>query len=280
VTRGPDSAITLDVGELNATLFEALYRDASAAVRAERWHQAADVTGRVLGLWRGDVLADVDSRVLREECAGRLEQLRVQATEWQVEARCTWAATRSWSRSCATLAQRYPLREHIHGQLMLALYRCGPQAEALDAYQDARKVLIEEVGVEPGAPLRDLHRQNLLWAAGKLADYATGLGLGLGLGLDLVPEVVLHPSVAERFTRYTPGLSPVAADTADEPAVRRSAGGAAPVSGGAAAARERRPKAPYSPAQVAGISHWRTSSPAWRGGCARPGWSAPEPTPG
>ena len=55
--------------------------------------------------------------------------------------------------------------------------------------------------------------KNLLWAAGKLADYAIGLGLGLGLGLDPVPEVMLHPSAAERFTRCAPGLSGVARRT-------------------------------------------------------------------
>jgi hypothetical protein len=73
--------------------------------------------------------------------------------------------------------------------------------------------------------------KNLLWAAGKLADYA------IGLGLEAVPDVVLHPSVAERFTRSAPGLSGGgAADAAHEPAVHRPPGGAAAVSGGHAAA--------------------------------------------
>jgi DNA-binding SARP family transcriptional activator/tetratricopeptide (TPR) repeat protein len=161
VTRGLGYAITLDVEELDATLFEVLYRDAGAAVRAERWREAADVTGRALGLWRGDALADVDSRVLREECAGRLEQLRVQAAEWRAEAGMHLGRHEELVPELRDLAQRHPLREHVHGQLMLALYRCGRQAEALNTYQDARRVLVKELGVEPGAPLQKLYRQIL-----------------------------------------------------------------------------------------------------------------------
>ena len=85
--------------------------------------------------------------------------------------------------------------------------------------------------IAKAAPEGQERAKNLLWAAGKLADYA------IGLGLDPVPEVLLHPSVAERFTRCAPGLSGGgAADAAHEPAVHRPPGGAAAVSGGPAAA--------------------------------------------
>jgi hypothetical protein len=108
--------------------------------------------------------------------------------------------------------------------------------------------------------------KNLLWAAGKLADYA------IALGLEAVPEVVLHPSVAERFTRCAPGLSGVARRTlrtnlrfigrrvvphlypADLPLPRECA------------------KAPYAPAVVAGYTwHWRTRGPRRSGGCGPQG---------
>ncbi len=116
--------------------------------------------------------------------------------------------------------------------------------------------------------------KNLLWAAGKLADY------GIGLGLDAVPEVLLHPSVAERFTQCAPGLSLVARRTlrtnlrfigrrvvpqlypADLPLPRDRA------------------KLPYRRRRSAGTWRWRTRSPPGRGGCARRGWSAWAPAPG
>ena len=110
--------------------------------------------------------------------------------------------------------------------------------------------------------------KNLLWAAGKLADYA------IGLGLEAVPEVVLHPSTAERFTRCAPGLSGVARRTlrtnlrfigrrvvpqlypADLPLPRE------------------RSKQPYSPAEIGGYLALADAQPAGSGGCGRQGWSA------
>ena len=116
--------------------------------------------------------------------------------------------------------------------------------------------------------------KNLLWAAGKLADYADRLGL------EAVPEVLLHPSVAERFTRCAPGLSGVARRTlrtnlrfigrrvvpqlypADLPLPRERA------------------KQPYSPAEIGGFLALADAQPTRSGGCARRGWSAWAPAPG
>ena len=124
------------------------------------------------------------------------------------------------------------------------------------------------------APEGKERAKNLLWAAGKLADF------GIGLGLDAVPEVLLHPSVAERFTRCAPGLSGVARRTlrtnlrfigrrvvpqlypADMPLPREHA------------------KEPYSPAEIAGYLALADAQPTRRGGCGRAGWSAWAPAPG
>ena len=140
----------------------------------------------------------------------------------------------------------------------------SPQAAAF-----ARQVVPEAV------PAGRERAKNLLWAAGKLADY------GIGLGLEAVPAVLLHPSVTERFTRCAPGLSGVARRTlrtnlrfigrrvvpqlypADLPLPRE------------------RSKAPYSRGGDRRLSsRWRTPSPRRSGGCARPGWSAWAPAPG
>jgi DNA-binding SARP family transcriptional activator/predicted negative regulator of RcsB-dependent stress response len=160
-TRDPGYVITLGEQELDSTLFEAWCREAGAAVRAERWREAAGVSSRALGLWRGEVLVDVDSRVLREEYAVRLEQMRMQAVEWRVDGEMHLGRHDQLVPELRDLAQRYPLRERVHAQLMLALYRCGRQAEALEAYRDARRILVEELGIEPGAPLRELHHKIL-----------------------------------------------------------------------------------------------------------------------
>jgi hypothetical protein len=97
------------------------------------------------------------------------------------------------------------------------------------------------------APDGQERAKNLLWAAGKLAGYA------IPLGLDAIPEVLLHPSVAERFTRCAPGLSPVARRTLRQPAVHRPPGDAAAVSAGTCRFRGNARKEPCSPAEIAGF---------------------------
>jgi tetratricopeptide (TPR) repeat protein/DNA-binding SARP family transcriptional activator len=161
ITRTPGYMITLGIEELDITLFETLYRDAGAAVRAGRWSETVSVLDRALALWRGAVLLDVESQVLRDECGEHLEQLRVQAKEWRVDAGMRLGRHDQLVLELRDLVRQYPLREHLHAQLMLALYRSGQQAEALEAYQSARGVLREELGTEPGTALQALHQRML-----------------------------------------------------------------------------------------------------------------------
>ena len=123
------------------------------------------------------------------------------------------------------------------------------------------------------APAGQERAKNLLWAAGKLADYA------LGLGLEAVPDVVLHPSVAERFTRCAPGLSPVARRTL-RTNLRFIGHRVVPqlYPAGLPLPRERA-KAPYSPAQIDGYFALADAQPAAERGCGRRGWSAWAPAP-
>lgn len=178
VTRDPGYVITLGEEELDVTQFEALYRVAGAAVRAGRWRETVSAVSRALALWRGAPLLDVDSQVLREDHAARLEQLRVQAAEWRVDAELNLGHHQQLTEQLRDLARRYPLRERIHEQRVLALYRCGRQGEALEAYRDARRVLAEELGVEPGAPLRKLHQAILAGDAALAAPPPTPDGDG------------------------------------------------------------------------------------------------------
>jgi tetratricopeptide (TPR) repeat protein len=90
-----------------------------------------------------------------------LDQLQVQAVEWRIEADLHDGRHEQLIPQLRELTARHPVREHFHGQLMLALYRGGRQAEALAAYQHARQALVDELGIEPGGGLRDLHNRIL-----------------------------------------------------------------------------------------------------------------------
>jgi DNA-binding SARP family transcriptional activator/tetratricopeptide (TPR) repeat protein len=161
VTHPAGYLIEISADELDASRFEALAREAGAAVCAGQWAQAAVAAAQALGLWRGAPLADVPSQLLRERWVPRLEQLQVQALDWRIEADLREGRHEQVVGELWELVARHPLREGFHGQLMLALYRCGRQGEALAAYRRARDVLVAELGVEPGPGLRDLHQRML-----------------------------------------------------------------------------------------------------------------------
>ena len=161
VTRDPGYVMTLDAEELDITLFEALYEDTGVAVRAEQWPDVLDCTARALGLWRGQPLSDVDSPTLRDECVGRLEELRAQAVEWRTDAELHLGRHGRLVPALREQARRQPLREHTHAQLMIALYRCGRRPEALEVYHAVRRTLADELGIEPGLELRRLQKRIL-----------------------------------------------------------------------------------------------------------------------
>jgi hypothetical protein len=175
VTRAPGYAIEISADELDASQFETLTRETGEAVRAGRWPQAGRTAAHALELWRGEALADVPSQSLRDRWVPHLDQLRVQALEWRIEADLHDGRHEQLVPELRNLTDRHRLREHFHGQLMLALYRCGRQAEALAAFLSARDILVAELGVEPGPGLRDLH-QRMLAADPALAAGIAGMG--------------------------------------------------------------------------------------------------------
>jgi DNA-binding SARP family transcriptional activator/tetratricopeptide (TPR) repeat protein len=161
VTRAPGYVIEITADELDASRFEELTRQAGAAVRAGQWARASGTAAEALGLWRGAPLADVPSQLLRDQWVPHLEQLRVQALDWRIEGDLHDGRHGQLIPELRDLTARHPLRENFHSQLMLALYRCGRQAEALAEYERARDVLVAELGIEPGPGLRDLHQRIL-----------------------------------------------------------------------------------------------------------------------
>ncbi len=161
VTRHPGYLLQAGEDEVDLLRFRCLCRDGGTALRQGAWDRADALLGEALSLWRGTPLADVSCEyLLREELPG-LEELRLRAEEWRADAALQLGRHDDLVARLRALAGGHPLRERFHAQLMLALYRCGRQAEALAAFQDARKVLIDELGAEPGPELRQLHQQIL-----------------------------------------------------------------------------------------------------------------------
>jgi DNA-binding SARP family transcriptional activator len=162
VTRAPGYAIELDEDELDLLAFESLCRRTSAALRAGDDVQAAASGVKALSLWRGEPLTDVPSQLLHEMCVPRLERLRTQVLEDWAEAELRRGHHEAVLEQLRELTARHPLRERFHAQLITALARAGRRAEALEVYQDARRILVQELGIEPGAELRDAQNRILL----------------------------------------------------------------------------------------------------------------------
>jgi DNA-binding SARP family transcriptional activator len=161
VTRSPGYLIRVDPGELDVARFEVLLDGARDSARGGSWEAAADQARAALALWRGEPLADVESEALALREVPRLTELRLQAAELRIDAELRLGRHGEVIAELERLAAAHPLREHLHALLMLALHRDGRQAEALAVYRRARRVLVDELGAEPGAELRELHRQIL-----------------------------------------------------------------------------------------------------------------------
>jgi DNA-binding SARP family transcriptional activator len=155
-TRAPGYLIEVSEDELDAAQFAALCRDTASAVRAGSWAEAALTATAALKLWRGTPLADLRCQAVQDSWAPHLEQDRLQVLEWRIEADLRLGREDRVVSELRDLVALHPLRERFHAQLMLALAGLGRQAEALEAYQGARRVLIDQLGIEPGPELRAL----------------------------------------------------------------------------------------------------------------------------
>ena len=153
VTRAPGYVIQVGPGELDLERFERLV---AAADRTDA-SQAAKTLREALALWRGPPLADLGDSVARAERA-QLEEQRLLALEQRIDADLELGLHAQLVPELEALVREHPLRERLRAQLMLALYRCGRQAEALDAYQRGRRLLSDELGLEPGDRLKQLEK--------------------------------------------------------------------------------------------------------------------------
>lgn len=179
-------AIEVAPGELDLHRARELLAAAREAAAAAEWQRAADKAGQALALWRGRPLADVPSETLSLREGPRLAELRLQALELRIDAELQLGDHAAAIGELRRLAVAHPLRERFHELLMLALYRDGRRADALAAYQAARRVLVAELGVEPGEELRRLQRRIL---ASDQAGTASAAGQGVPRQL---PAAVPH----------------------------------------------------------------------------------------
>ena len=144
-------------GELDAERFEGLVEDARRALDDGQPESAADILREALGLWRGPALAEFAYEPFARSEADRLEEQRLAALELRVEADLLAGRHAELVGELTQLVADHPAREGLAGQLMLALYRCGRQSDAIAAYTVVQRTLDAELGVVPGPRLRELH---------------------------------------------------------------------------------------------------------------------------
>jgi YVTN family beta-propeller protein len=157
-TEGRGYVLRLEPGALDAQRFQALLDEGRGALAAGEAKRAAETLREALGLWRGAALADVAYEQFAQAEIARLEELRLAALEERIEADLALGRHAALVAELEGLVRTEPLRERPRGQLMLALYRSGRHAEALEVYQDGRRRLLDELGLEPSRPLQELEQ--------------------------------------------------------------------------------------------------------------------------
>jgi DNA-binding SARP family transcriptional activator/Tfp pilus assembly protein PilF len=161
VTRPPGYLIELGDDELDMSRFTRLCLEGGDSVREQAWDRAHDQLAAALALWRGPAFSDVPSDLIQDIEVPHLTGLRLQAWEWRIEADLQLGRHDELVDELRRLVGEHRLRERFWEQLMLALYRSGRQADALAAYTRVRKILAEELGVEPGPALQEAQRRIL-----------------------------------------------------------------------------------------------------------------------
>ena len=157
-TRDPGYLLRIEHDSLDLHRFERLVSDGTELLERGDAEDAAVLLRDALALWRGAALADVADEGVLRPAAARLDELRLVALERRIQADLACGRHTELVGELEALASEYPLRERPRALQMLALYRCGRQADALDAYRTARATLVDQLGIEPGAELQELER--------------------------------------------------------------------------------------------------------------------------
>jgi DNA-binding SARP family transcriptional activator/pimeloyl-ACP methyl ester carboxylesterase len=160
VTRTSGYALDVAPSEVDLHRAEQMLAEGRAALEAGEPDAASATLRRALALWRGPALAEFEEPFAVAEAA-RIEELQLALTEERIDADLALGRQAGVVGELEPLIARHPLRERLRGQLMVALYRCGRQADALAAFHATRRALDEEIGLEPSPALRELERRIL-----------------------------------------------------------------------------------------------------------------------
>ena len=161
VARAPGYVLHVAPGELDLHVFEELVLEGRRAASAAKYEEAVRAFRQADGLWRGPPLADFQCEAFARGRADHLNELRLAAIEERIDAELVLGQHRRIVAELEALLIEHPLRERLLCQLMMALYRSGRQADALDAYLRARSVLNAQLGLEPGPEVRELQTRIL-----------------------------------------------------------------------------------------------------------------------
>jgi DNA-binding SARP family transcriptional activator len=157
-TKSPGYVIRVEADELDLDRFERLVDEGRRLLTRGLPADASEQLRDALSLWRGPALADFAYESFAQAAIARLEEIRLAAVELRIEADLALGRHDQLVGELEALVTEHPHRERLRGHLMTALYRSGRQAEALDAYKDARSALVDELGIEPGTALQELER--------------------------------------------------------------------------------------------------------------------------
>jgi YVTN family beta-propeller protein len=215
LTRGRGYLLAVEPEQVDLACFERLVAEGRAALAAGDAARAAEVLRAALGLWRGPPLLDLASDPFAPTEIARLEELRLVALEERIDSDLALGRHAELVSELEALVRNNPLREQLAARLMLALYRSGRQAEALETYRQTRRRLVEEFGLEPGRTLQALERAILSQdpqleppprPAPPLRRVSRRSGILIAIGAALLLAAALVVVLID-ITDHSPGLS-------------------------------------------------------------------------
>jgi DNA-binding SARP family transcriptional activator len=154
--RTPGYLMRIEMASFDLLDFEKLATSGQASLQARRYEDAGRLLRAALALWRGPALANVSEYLTNAE-GPHIEEARISVIEGLIEADLAMGRHVQVLPELTKLIGQYPLRERFRAQLMTTLYRCDRQAEALALYEQSRRMLVDELGIEPGIRLREIH---------------------------------------------------------------------------------------------------------------------------
>ena len=152
--------LRVDPEQVDVHAFERLLDRGRDAFAGGEFDVAATVLRQALGLWRGAPLADFTFDAFAAGEIARLQELRLEALEIRIDADLALGRHAALVAELEALTTEHPLRERLRAARMLALYRCGREPEALALYRETRRMLVDELGMEPSPALRELHERS------------------------------------------------------------------------------------------------------------------------